>query len=191
MPNIFRKQYDVKLPQPNRESKHEEYWIEHKGITKCPKCGNVHFLKQWFASEKDLKNHFKKRLHRNKLDEVELKNITKRKLDIAEVKICPACSMIENNVFEGEILVETIPEAHKKKILAVIKNFGKIATKEDPQDRIIDIEDFNEGYRVTATDNGTADKLAKKIHHAFRNTSVEYSHGPGPDNVDRIRVIFT
>jgi hypothetical protein len=41
----FHKTGSPKLPQPCREAEHNEYGQEHKGVTECPVCHNVHFQK--------------------------------------------------------------------------------------------------------------------------------------------------
>ncbi len=136
MARIFRSTSSIKLPQRGREAQGEEYWREHKGVTKCPKCGNVHFKKRWYASEEDLRSRLKA-----------------KKLEIAERKICPACIIINSHTFEGELFIEEFPAHHQRELLRLIKNFGERATQIDPQDRIIKVEETGKGYRVTTTEN--------------------------------------
>jgi NMD protein affecting ribosome stability and mRNA decay len=173
MPSIFRKTSSIKLPRSDREAQHEEYWREHKGVTRCPQCGNVHFKKQWYSSEEDIRKQLK------------IKNV-----EIAEKKICPACKMIKEHTFEGELFIKEPPSRHRIELLRLINDYGEIARQIDPQDRIAKIEKARDGYRVTTTENQLAGKLAKKIKDAFNNVEVHLTHSPEPAEVDRIHVIF-
>ena len=160
-PRIFRKTSSIKLPQRGREAEREEDWREHKGIIKCPACGNVHFKKRWYASEENLRSRLK------------VKN-----LEIAERKICQACKIIKDHTFEGELFVEEFPARHRKELLRLITNFGERATEIDPQDRIIKVEEIKKGYRITTTENQLVDKLAKKIKDVFNKVEIHFSHSP-------------
>ena len=151
MAHIFRKTSSKKLPQPNREAKNEDYWREHKGIVKCPKCGNVHLKKRWYSSEEDLRGRLK----------IE-------KLGIAEKKLCRACKMIEERAFEGEILIEEFPTHHRKELLRLARKFGERAMKRDPQDRIIKIEDKGKDIRILTSENQLAVSIGKQVDSAFK-----------------------
>lgn len=173
MSRIARQPYSAKLPQQNRTAEHEEYWQEHKGITKCPVCGNVHFKKRWFASEDELK-----------------RSLNVRKLSVAEKKLCPACHMIKDHLFEGELLIEGFPDRHRVELLHLVQNFGDRALAIDPQHRIIQIEENAGVYRVTTTENQLVDRIAKKIKDVFNKVEVHISHSAEPSEVDRVRVRF-
>jgi NMD protein affecting ribosome stability and mRNA decay len=173
MARIFSKPSSIKLPQRDREAQHEQYWREHKGIIKCPRCGNVHFKKRWYSSEQYLRIRLKL-----------------KKLEIAEEKFCQACKMIKQNVFEGELFIEEFPGSRKKELLRLIKNFGERAIAIDPQDRIIKIEGTQKGFRITTTENQLVDKLAKKIKDVFKSVDIHFSHSAEPAEVDRVHVTF-
>lgn len=163
----------AKQPQPGREAENEAYWQERKGIIKCPRCGNVHFKKRWYASEEELAERLKV-----------------RKLEIAERKLCQACKMIKEHLFEGEVFIEGFSARQKSELLKLIKNFGERATMRDPQDRIIKIEKIYAWFRVTTTENQLASKLAKKIKDVFKTVQVHFSYSPEPSEVARVRVVF-
>lgn len=169
----FTKSSSIKLPLRNREAKNEAYWREHKGIVACPRCKNLHTKKRWYASEDTLKHA--------------LKTST---IVIAEKKICPACTMIKNHTFEGELFIEGFPTDMKKDLKNLINNFGKRATAIDPQDRIIAIETTRKGYRVTTTENQLANKLAKKIRDAFNTVEIDFKNTAEPSEVSRVHVTF-
>ena len=100
MAEIFRKISSIKLPQLDREAQREDYWREHKGVVRCPRCSNVHFKKRWYASSSDLRGLLKV-----------------KKLSITETKFCQACRMIKEHTFEGEIFIDGFP-SYKKKFCA-------------------------------------------------------------------------
>ncbi|PIP73827.1 MAG: hypothetical protein COW88_00745 [Candidatus Lloydbacteria bacterium CG22_combo_CG10-13_8_21_14_all_47_15] len=173
MANIFGKKSSIKLPQRDREAQHEEYGREGKGAVLCPDCGNVHFRKKWHASLATLHEHAK--------DEM---------LAVSGEKRCHACTMVREHTFEGELFLEKVPERFREELMNLIRHFGEHARANDPQDRIIAVEDTDTGYRITTTENQLADRLAKKIKDAFNTADIHFTHSKEPFEVDRIRVIF-
>lgn len=169
---IFKKPSSVKLPQRGREAEHEEFGREHKGSIVCPRCHNVHFKKMWHVPGSAPKHEDGEGVAH------------------AREELCPACKMVEEHLFEGELFVEEVPVKHKTELLNLIHNVGKHATEIDPQHRIIDIEETRDGIRVTTTENQLADRIAKKIQEAFKAVDVRSSHSKEPYEVDRVHVIF-
>lgn len=166
----------IKRPQEDREAENEEYWREQKGVLLCPECGNVHFKKRWYASRSDL-------LSRNK---------TKSKFFvIAKNQTCPACEMVKNHEYEGELIAEGVPNHLQVELLNLIQKFGGEAMRRDPQDRIITAKKSGNTFRVTTTENQLADRLGKKIHKAFRPSTIHFTHSREPFEVDRIRVVYS
>lgn len=170
----FTRSSVVKLPLRGRAAKNEEYWREHKGIVACPRCKNLHAKKRWYVSEDKLKRTLKT-----------------SKVAATEKKVCPACTMIKNHMFEGELFIEGFPVAMKKDLKNLINNFGVRATAIDPQDRIIAVETTRKGYRVTTTENQLVNKLAKKIRDAFNTVEIAFSNSAEPSEVSRVHVVFT
>lgn len=175
MVRIFqRKSGSVKIPQRSRASQNDEHTgREQKGIAQCPVCGNVQFKKKWHASLKDLQ-----------------KRSENKKIVVARMKICPACTMVKNRLFEGEIMVKGVPKQYVKDLLGLLRNYGKEATERDPQDRIIAVEKTNSRYRITTTENQLANRIAKKIKEVFSTVGVHFSHSKEPYEVTRTEVIF-
>lgn len=173
MARIFRSIRSVKLPQRGREAQHDQYWREQKGATKCPACGNIHFKKRWYASEEDL-----------------MKSIKIAPLPITDKKLCQACTMVKDRTFEGELFIQEVPSRHREDVLKLVNNFGERATQMDPQHRIITIEDLENGYRITTTENQLATRLAKKIEDVFNTVSVRISHSAEPAEVGRVHATF-
>ncbi|MDP3880765.1 MAG: hypothetical protein Q8Q32_01100 [bacterium] len=173
MAEIFRQKNVVKLPERNKESKHDQYGKAQKGIVKCPYCGNVNFEKEWHGSIAELR--------KKKKD---------KKLKPSSEDICPACKMIRNGLFEGELFVESIPKKYRKELLRLIKNYGKRDSEMDPQNRIIAIEEMDGEIRITTTENQLANRLAKKIKGAFNKVKVDISFSEDPYEVNRVHAIF-
>lgn len=171
---FFRKTASIKEFPRGREAQREEYGRERGGIVECPRCHNAHFKKRWHASLASLKARLKTEDVRS-----------------AKQQLCPACKMIANHLFEGELFVEGFPSRHKTELLNLIRNFGARAVEMDPQHRIIATEETKKGYRVTTTENQLADRLAKKIKEVFHAVEIHFSHSSEPSEVDRVRVIFS
>lgn len=165
--------FSKKLPSRDRVEENEEWMREIKGIEMCPVCENVYYKKRWHRSLASLA----------KLS----KNFEKSKLN---QKICPACKIIRDHAFEGEVFIENIPSNYLKDIENLIHAFGQRTIQKDPQDRIIKVEKGNDGFRVTTTENQMAVRLAKKIRDAYRSVNLDISHAPEPAEVSRVKVTF-
>jgi len=135
----------------------------------CPQCGCVYFDKSWHHS---LEQDFK-RLK-------ETKNI--------QFRICPACQMIKDKKYEGEITLEAVPKEFEEDIKNLAKNYGKRAIEADPMDRIIKITQEKEKIRILTTENQLAVRIAKKIKQSFGGEiKISYSH---QEDTVRIKVRF-
>lgn len=173
----LRQLSSVKLPQPNGDAKHEQYGRERGGIVECPECHSVHYKKRWYRSRRVLKPHLK-----------DGRAVALKK------HLCPACSMIREHLFEGEVLVEAVPQHYRQELIRLIKNFGKRAEQIDAQHRVIEIEKnpnaTADAYRITTTENQLAARLAKKIKEVFNTVELHISHSREPYEVGRVRVVF-
>lgn len=173
MNNIIRKVTILKQPKPGRGAEHEEFGREKGGIAECTLCHNVHFKKRWYPSLAVLQEQ-----------------LQDKKLQASRKEICPACRMVKEHLFEGELFVEGFPVAHKADLLNLIKNFGQHATEIDPQHRIIKIGGTAKKLYITTTENQMADRLARKIRDAFKTVKIHFSHSKEPYEVDRIHATF-
>lgn len=142
----------------------------HKGIVICPVCHNILFKKSWHAADS--------------------KNLLGLKQEAALI-LCPACTMIKDHTYEGEIIIKGIPQKSVTEMLHMIANFGAQAKKRDPQDRIIEITQTKDGYRVLTTENQLAVKIAKKIESTFNNMKADISFSREPYETTRIRIVNT
>ncbi len=150
-----------KLPDERREEKTKA------GVLVCPDCNNVFYKKKWQSSR-----------------EVDLKGIKTHE------KQCFACQMISQNLYEGEVIVENIPEKYEEELFNLISSFGKEAEKRDSQDRIIKVEKEKGRFKITTTENQLAVRIAKHIHNAFKKTELNISHSKEPHQVSRVSVKF-
>lgn len=134
----------------------------------CPECSSVYYHKSWHrAFEGD--KHF-----------TENKNV--------KFAICPADKMIKNKQFEGQIILENVPEILRGDLFNLIENMGERAFKHDPMDRIISIKDKKDAIEVLTTENQLAVRIAKKIQNIFGKRidgrgEIKYSHGEDPARI--------
>lgn len=169
----IRKESPDKKPQRDGQAKRDEIWKEHKGMAICRYCENVRIKKQWHHGVEDVGGQ-----------------VNKETMDNIKKEVCPACSTIRQNMFAGEVLIENFPERFRDELLNLISNFGRDATKRDPQARIITVGTTEKGYRVTTTENQMASRLAKKIKKVFNAVKIDFSHSSEPYEVNRVRVEY-
>lgn len=172
MAKIFKKRSSVKLPKSKQEERHDEYGKARKGIVVCKRCRNIFFKKEWHRPDRTI-----------------IREAVRAGKEI-HFALCPACAMIEQHLFEGELLIENAPPRYEPELIHVVHAFSKRAEFRDPQDRIIDMKKERGRYRITTTENQLAVKLAKKIKSVFRNLDLHISYSEEPHEVDRVVVMF-
>jgi len=85
--------------------------------------------------------------------------------------------MIQDKQYEGELVLENIPEDKKKEITNLIWNVGERAFERDPMDRIIGFEDKGNVIRILTSENQLALSIGKQIKRAFRGKlDIKWSH---------------
>lgn len=142
-----------------------------KGLIFCSDCGAVYRKKSW----------------RHSLLNVKPPKISSQ----VGFKLCPACKMIRNNQFEGEVTIVNVPTKLKAELNNFIKGYCLRAYQRDPMDRLIKIKNEGNSVIVTVTENQLANKLGKKIKNLFNNTKVKTTFAEIPKDVSRVRVEFT
>lgn len=140
-----------------------------KDVLLCPKCGAVYWNKSWH-------NDFHK--YKDKSD-----------FNIKE-EVCPACQMIQENRFEGEIRISDIPDQYKEDLKNMVDNMDQTAQEKDPLDRVIDIEDQSSQMRITTTENQLAVQIAKKINKAFPVADLDINYSDSRSKLARVKVVF-
>ena len=163
------KNYPSHFPKSKKEE--SEFGPGKKDILICRHCNAVYWYKSW---------------HHKLEDYPELKEGK----DV-RFSICPACAMIKDKRFEGEIILENVPKKIKEEIKKLAKNFGKRAFERDPMDRIISIEDTTEeNVRILTTENQLAQRLSEKIKETFSPSSkLSISHS-NKDRILRTKIVF-
>lgn len=152
-------------PRRQRSKKEEqEFGLARKEFVICPDCNSVFFDKAWHHNlEEDIK-HIKR-----------FKNL--------KFKICPACRMKKDRVFEGELVITLQKEklGEKKEIMNVIKNSDEQAQSHDPMDRVLWIENKNNEIRVLTSENQLAVRIGKKLKSSFKGGTLEIRHSHQED----------
>lgn len=171
----FRKQFDairgyLKPRGPQTKKDEQEYGPGKTNILVCEKCQAFYWYKSW---HRNLQGYPK--LNENK-------NI--------KFTICPACQMIKNKQYEGEILMYNVPSEMVTGIRKLIDGYGQRAFENDPMDRVISVthkkikrvtdenkrgaesrKEFQNKsiLEIRTTENQMAKRLAKKINEVYRN----------------------
>jgi len=148
---------------PKSKKEEQEFGPGKKDIIICPKCNAYYFYKSW---------HHKLEDYRHLSDKKRVKFI-----------LCPACQMIRDGKYEGQIILKNVPEDKKEEILNLIKNIGKRAYNRDPMDRIIDIREIRgklakiSNIEILTTENQLAVRIGKQLKRTFKGRlEIKYSH---------------
>lgn len=174
--------------RPKSRKEEAEFGPGKEDILVCKKCKAFYWYKSW---------------HHRLSDYPELKKEKRIKF-----VLCPACQMIEDGKYEGEVILKNAPQKFYPKIKKLAQNFGERAYREDPLDRIISIKEKKisratakrkrgrksrkeiEGkkyIRILTTENQLAQKLAQKINEIFGRklkVSITHSHREDPTRVE-------
>lgn len=153
--------------EPREQKEQQEFGPGKEDYVVCPECHCLYYEKSW---------------HPPLEQSLEQLKAEKR----IQFQICPACRMIKDQVFEGQVIIKKIPERFEKEIKNLIDNFGTQAFELDPQDRIISVKDRNGEIEVLTTENQMGVRLAKMIDQSFGGkpkTSISRS-----ENEDIVRV---
>lgn len=173
---------------PKLKKEEAEFGPGKREFVICPECENVYFDKSW-----------KPGLNKEKIRHLKAEKRLK-------FSICPACRMIKNEKFEGQVILKNVPERFKKDILNTIANMAEQAYEKDPQDRIIKVQSppkesrFQRGptgqakskiqnnIEILTTENQLAVRIAKKISQTFKG-KLEIQHSYQEDPI-RAKVIW-
>jgi NMD protein affecting ribosome stability and mRNA decay len=153
------------LRQPSKKVEEAEFDGGKKGVLICPKCKAVYKNKSWH--------------HKEKYSNKEIKE-----MGGAKPYKCPVCTIKENNLCEGFIILKNIPTNKEKDVLALVKNIAERAEKTDVLDRIIKLKKNKEGIKIETTENQLAVKLGKQIKRAFKGKlDIHWAETEGPARV--------
>jgi len=139
-----------------------EFGLAEKEFLKCSNCGVVYFDKSW---RRGLLEEKQEHLQENRQ---------------FKFTLCPACKMIRNKLFEGELIIKIKNQNTKIKIkediLNTIKNSNKQAQERDPLDRILWMEDKGDEVRIFTSENQLAVRIGKKLKSSFSGSKLEIRH---------------
>lgn len=171
MPTKHKKYVSVEhIEQPPAKHEKQEFPKGQAGLILCRICGAAYYKKSWHHSVENYKN----------LPEDMRVSFT----------VCPADQTILDHQFEGEIIIQNVPEKFRGDLMNLIHSFTQRAYQKDPMDRLIEIKNMREGSRVTTTENQLAVKLAKKIKDAFKKASLEIHYAKPPLETVHIKMRF-
>lgn len=167
MKNLLPKSIPASFPKSKKEE--SEFGKSKKGVITCKKCNAMLYQGSW-RHESEIKKHVIKNKHNG-------------------FSICPACKMIKDSMYEGELIIQNVNPEIKKYIINAIKNKGEKGFKNDSQDRVISVNDDHDGkMNIFTTENQLALKIARKIKKSFNGTmKVIYSK---KESVVRIYIIL-
>ena len=127
-----------------QEYRHDTYKSKHKlpEPTVCPQCGAVVHEGRWQWLPKP---------------------------DQAHEEMCPACHRIHDEFPAGFVTVGgQFFKEHREELLHLVKNEEAKAKAEHPMERIIKIEDQDDGALVSTTGIHLARGIGEALHHAYK-----------------------
>jgi len=166
------KQYTDKMVSSHTEE--HEIPKGKLGLVFCKDCNAVYYKKSWHHNLRNYKN-------------------IRENLPI-KFSLCPACKMIKNKQFEGEIIIKNIPSGIFNELEHLIMTFSRRAYERDPMDRLVAIKKNKSEMTITVTENQLAVKIAKKIKDTFKSAKwridMKISYSPQPSDVAYIKLRF-
>lgn len=166
--------------RPKSKKEEQEFGKSLKDLIICSECKSIYTKKKWIY------------------DPLFLKSLKKTKTDLGlnvedelRFSLCPACKMIKDKMFEGEITIFGFEEKDRAEILKIAKNVNSRAFQKDPLDRISEIKDLKDKLIIYTTENKLALLIAKQIQQAFKRYNVKkeikFSH---EEDVVRVNLRF-
>ena len=84
------------------------------------------------------------------------------------------------SAFEGQLTLDGVGDAKfKADVLSAVRAYGRRATRRDPEDRILTIDDRGERVVIFTTENQMAVGLGKAIDSAFKGGTLRISWSEG------------
>lgn len=170
MARIFSKQpFKIALFRRARSTKTKP------GVLICSDCGAIYFLKAW--------------RHANSLPG----RIWKASANARDWKVtnttCPACMLVTNKMYGGEITVEDAPQQTEYNLRRLVQSYCRREYGKNCQHRLIDMKKIGNTLHITTTENQLAAKLARKIAQVF-HVAHKITHIKEPSDVIRATIVF-
>lgn len=138
----------------------------------CRICKAVYFNKSWHHGD------------RIGIDRI-------RKSTFVWTTRCPACKMVEQRQFAGQITLKNIPARTSRQLLRLISEYSRRAYEKDCQHRLIAVEKSDPStWIVTTTENQLANRMAQKISQSFDHVIVKTAYPPERRSIAKVLVEF-
>lgn len=130
-----------RLIQEHRIDPYQARW-KAKEPTACPSCGAVYHAGRWQWLLRP---------------------------DSAHDELCPACHRTNDRMPAGYVtLAGPFFKEHKDELLHLVSNEGERVSEEHPMERIMGVEERENGVEVTTTDIHLARRIGEALHHAYQ-----------------------
>lgn len=94
----------------------------------------------------------------------------------AHEELCPACRRIRDRFPAGYVTIEgEFFRLHRDELLQLVEHRAAHAKAEHPLQRVMAIEETDDGVLVTTTDTHLARGIAEALHHAYQG-ELEFRH---------------
>ncbi|GAB4337530.1 MAG: BCAM0308 family protein [Dehalococcoidia bacterium] len=88
--------------------------------------------------------------------------------DGAREELCPACRRIRDDYPAGIVLLKgAFLRQHEEELLNLVKNLEQAERAEHPLNRIMAIEELDDGYLITTTDIHLPRRIGEEVHRAY------------------------
>lgn len=84
--------------------------------------------------------------------------------------LCPACRRIEDNLPGGILTLHDVPQHLKDQIIGLVRNVAAAENAEHPLNRVIAIDDADDGLVVRTTDIHLPRRIGEAVKHAHHGT---------------------
>ena len=178
MPSDQRKNLSArkKFAAGEKKSRHamEEFGPGKGEFILCPKDDAVYYKKSWHHAS----DFFGRAPNMKKEKEIRF-------------RLCPVHEMMKNKQYEGEVIVQDVPEQFFGELGRLVENMGKQAQEEDVTTRVLSLDARAGVLRITTSENQLAQKIARKIERVFRKhiQKTNIMRGKSGDNIT-IRINF-
>lgn len=147
-----------RLNEMIQERVHDTYRAQRQpeGPVACPDCGVVFDRGRWTWGERPKG---------------------------AREELCPACRRMRDAYPAGIVTLEgDFLREHEEEIMNLMQNLEEAERQEHPLNRIMAIEELDDGYLITTTDIHLPRRIGEEVHRAYAG-SLEFHYALGGDEI--------